>query len=108
MGGGKFSTGMSARGTRSTGSSNCPCAYSSCSSAGHSRTGLSRGSNLTSTSGARSSCSARSARTLRKLGGVTDGSGKTKDGATMGTGENGMDGVGLRRGWTSGEVLGEG
>ena len=45
---------------------------------------------------------------LRKLGGVTDGSGKTKDRATMGTGENRMDGVGLWRGWTSGEVLGEG
>ena len=49
-----------------------------------------------------------SARTLRKFGGVTDGSGKMKDGVTIGTGENGMDGVGLRRGWTSGEVLGEG
>ena len=45
---------------------------------------------------------------LRKLGGVTDGSGKTKDRAVIGTGENGMEGVGLRRGWTSGEVLGEG
>ena len=37
-----------------------------------------------------------------------DGLGKTKDGVTMGTGENGMEGVGLRRGWASGEVLGEG
>ena len=45
---------------------------------------------------------------LRKLGGVMDGSGKTKDGATMGAGENGMEGVRLRRGWVSGEVLGEG
>ena len=69
---------------------------------------LSRGSSLTSTSGARSSCSASSARTLRKLGGETDGSGKTKDGAVIGMGENGMDGVRLRRGWVSGEVLGEG
>ena len=75
---------------------------------GHSRTGLSRGSNLISTSGARSSCLASSARTLRKLGGVTDGSGKTKDGVMIGTGENGMDGVGLWRGWMLGEVLGEG
>ena len=66
--------------------------------------GLSRGSSFTSTSGAQSSCSASSARTLRKLGGETDGSGKTKDGAVIGTGENGMDGVGLRRG----EVLGDG
>ena len=55
-------------------------------------------------SGAQSSCSASSARTLRKLGGVTDGLGKTKDGAVMGTGENGMEGVRLRRG----EVLGDG
>ena len=98
MGGGRFSTGMSARGTRTIGSSNCPWAYLSWSSAGHSRTGLSRGSNLTSMSGARSSCSASSARTLRKLGGVTDGLGKMKDGATIGMGENGMDGVGLQRG----------
>ena len=75
---------------------------------GHSRTGLSRGSNLISTSGAQSSCSASSVRTLRKLGGVTDGSGKTKDGATIGMGENGMDRVGLRQGWMLGEVLGEG
>ena len=45
---------------------------------------------------------------LRKLGGVMDGLGKTKGGATIGMGENGMDGVGLRRGWMSGEVLGEG
>ena len=37
-----------------------------------------------------------------------DGSGKMKDGATMRMGENGMDGVGLRRGWMLGEVLGEG
>ena len=51
---------------------------------------------------------ARSARTLRKLGGVMDGSGKMKDGATMGMGENRMDGVGLWRGWVSGEVFGEG
>ena len=48
------------------------------------------------------------ARTLRKLGGETEGSGKTKDGAAIGTGENGIDGVGLRRGWVSGEVLGDG
>ena len=66
--------------------------------------GLLRGSSLTSTSGARSSCSASSARTLRKLGGVTDGSGKTKGGAVIGTGENRMEGVWLRRG----EVLGDG
>ena len=55
-------------------------------------------------SGAQSSCSASSARTLRKLGGVTDGSGKMKDRAAIGTGENGMEGVGL---W-QGEVLGDG
>ena len=40
------------------------------------------------------------------MGGETDGSGKTKDGATMGTGENGMDGVGLRRGWVVPGVVG--
>ena len=51
---------------------------------------------------------ASSAKTWRKLGGETDGSGKTKDGATIGTGENGMEGVGLRRGWVLGEVLGDG
>ena len=45
---------------------------------------------------------------MRKLGGETDGSGKTKVGAVIGTGENGMDGVGLRRGWVAGEVLGDG
>ena len=52
-------------------------------------------------SGVQSSCSAR---TLRKLGRVTDGLGKTKDGVVIGTGENGMEGVGLRQG----EVLGDG
>ena len=97
-GGGRFSTGMSARGTRTTGSSNCLWAYLSCSSAGHLRTRLSRGSNLTSTLGVRSSCSASSARTLRKFGGEADGSGKTKDGAMIGTGENGIDGVRLQQG----------
>ena len=66
--------------------------------------GLSRGSSLTSMSGAQSSCSASSARTLRKLGRVTDGSGKTKDGVVIGTGKNGMEGVRLRRE----EVLGDG
>ena len=45
---------------------------------------------------------------LRKLGGVTDGSGKMKDGAVIGTSENGIEGVRLWRGWVSGEVLGEG
>ena len=45
---------------------------------------------------------------LRKLGGVMDGLGKMKDGATMGMGENGIDGVGLWWGWVSGEVFREG
>ena len=45
---------------------------------------------------------------LRKLGGETDRSGKTKDEAAIGTGENRMEGVGLRQGWVSGEVLGDG
>ena len=38
---------------------------------------------------------------------MTDGSGKTKDRAAIGTGENGIDGVRLRQGWVLGEVLGE-
>ena len=45
---------------------------------------------------------------LRKLGRVTDGLGKTKDRALIGTGENRMDRVRLWRGWVSGEVFGEG
>ena len=104
IGGGRFLTGMSARGTRTMGSSNCPWAYLSWFSVGHSSTGLLRGSSLTSTLGARSSCLASSARMLRKLGGVTDGLGKMKDGAAIGTGENGIEGVRLRQG----EVLGDG
>ena len=52
IGGGRFSTGMSVRGTQTTGSSNCLWAYSSWSSMGHSSTELSRGSSLTSTLGA--------------------------------------------------------
>ena len=45
---------------------------------------------------------------LRKLGRETDGSGKTKDGAMIGTGENGMDSVRLWQGSVVGELLGEG
>ena len=94
-GGGRCSTCMSAMEPQIIGSSNCSWLYSSCSLIGHSNVKLSRDSNLSSTLGARSSCSASSMRTSRKLGGVMDSSGKTKDGAVMGSGENRVDGVEL-------------
>ena len=71
---------------------------------GHSSTGLSRGSNLSSTLGARSSCSASSTRTSRKLGRVMDMLGKMKDGVAMGSSENRMDRVKLRWGGVLGEA----